>query len=467
MSCGDQLADLNNDPNVSTSAGDGTEVFVAATGFYGGALEAYFNENDALFAQYHAGGVGVSLVQFERYFFQPGSFNTEWTLCYMQALTDFKYVIESENQARSAAADVMSVMIFQSLVDHFGDVPYTEALQGLDGNLSPAYSDDAEIYADLVVRLNQDIATLESTVDEMGAEDLIYGGDISKWIKFANSLKLRILMRQSIVNPSGVSAEVIATVNDGRFINSLDDIARIPFSGGATNNWNPEYARRESGVGQFYCLSQTFLDQLTVLNDPRLDIMYDFPVNSPGTHNGMLQGNANDVVAASADDFSYPSAFSYGESTDVVLMSPWEVMFLRAEADMRFNTADDEVTMFNNAVQSHFDYVGAGDASSYLTNSANYSASASTQAKTRLIAIQKWISLSGYQEAEGWIETRRFDSPGNKLFTDGIFRRPTRSVFGEGQFPTTYLYPQTELSFNTNNVPPRADAVSDKVFWDN
>lgn len=474
VSCGDDLADLNVDTNKSTSAGSGEELFTAATGYYGIALDAYFNENDALLAQYWAGGPGVALIDIERYFIEPGDFNTEWSFSYLQALSDLRYVQENGNEALSSVANIESVHIYQNLVDHFGDIPYFAALSGdpaAGGNLSPAYDDAELIYQDLVSRLDTAIMVLSSTNDEVGSEDLIYGGDLDKWIAFGNSLKLRLLMRQSI---TGDQAEIGQKVRDlvanGTFIEDSVGIARIPFGGATGSNFNPQYARRESGIGQFYVASKTTVDALEELNDPRLDVLYDEAVNT-NTIVGLEQGNVGDIVAPSADDYSFPSSVAYGESNDVILMSHWEVFFLRAEADVRFGTVDDEEAMFNEAVKAHFSYVGLTDseADTYLTIDVTYDAAASVEAKSNLIGIQKWISMNGLQEGEGWIESRRFDLSGSNIFTNttnGIFSTPTRSTLAEGVFPSIYLYPQTELSFNAENVPS-GRTVTEKVFWDN
>ncbi|MCB0504853.1 MAG: SusD/RagB family nutrient-binding outer membrane lipoprotein [Cyclobacteriaceae bacterium] len=467
VSCGDKLADLNVNPNQSSSGGTGEEVFTAATGYYGIALDGYFNEADAVLAQYWAGGPGVALLDIERYFFEAADFNTEWSFSYLRALSDYDYVMQNGNEALAATANIMSVLIYQNLVDHFGNIPYSSAIKGspdAGGNLTPEYDDAKAIYDDLVVRLDDAIGVLSSTTSTVGAEDLIYGGDLDKWIAFANSLKLRILMRQSITDPS-VGPDVIALVNSGSFITSESDMAVIPFGGSAGNNWNPQYARREQGIGQFYIASNATVDLLNSINDPRGLVIYDAAANT-GTLVGVDQGNIQDIGAVQAGDFSYPSSVCYGESNDVILMSHWEVMFLRAEADMRFGTADDETAMFNAAVTAHFDYIGATGAANYLTNDVIYNPAASTDAKSNMIGTQKWISMNGLQESEGWIESRRFDTPsGGNIFTSGYFQTPTRSVFPAGVFPSIRLYPQTELSLNPN--APTGRVITDKVFWDN
>jgi hypothetical protein len=468
-SCDEKLDDINKDPNNSTKA-NASATLTSGIGYYAVAIDAFYNEVDALFAQYVAGGPGVALIDDERYFVQNADYNNEWGLSYNQALTDLKYTINNGNEAQSAAADILSVHIWQILVDHFGDIPYSEALRGTQdqgGILTPAYDGAESIYDNLVERLDASIALLSSTEDAIGAEDVIYGGDIDKWVRFANSLKLKLLMRQSITNPSKVEADVEALIASGSFIEAEDQIALVPFAGATGLNYNPSYARREAGVGQFYVASQTTVDVLEGLTDPRLEVLYD-EAEGPGGIVGMIQGNVDDLISPSRDDFSFPSPVAYAEDNDVILMSNWEVMFLRAEADMRFDTADDELDMYNKAVTAHFSYLDIPGAADYLSEAAAYDPGASDQVKSDQIGVQKWISMNGLQEFEGWIESRRFDTPGSNVFTNvtnGIFYTPTRTTLGQGEYPTIRLYPQTEVSFNPN-TPPGRD-IQDKVFWDN
>lgn len=466
QSCGEDLANINTDPNSSPSANP-KEVLTSGLGFIGADLEALFNEPSALFAQYWAGGPGVALLDHERYFIEPGDFNSEWSLAYNQSLSDLDFVIRNGNDARKGVAMIMTAYIYGTLVDLYGDIPYSEALKGdgLDGVaiLTPKYDDDLGIYKDLVTKIDQALLLL-TTSAELGEEDLVYSGDKSKWTKFGNSLKLKLLVKLGS-GGEAVGADIDALVKSGTFIESISDMATLPFDGGA-NNFNPQYSRRESGVGQFYVASNSYVNQLKELSDPRLGKLFN-PAGD-GTIKGLDQGGINEIISPSKSDFSYPSSVAYAKTNSAIFMSNWEVYFLRAEAAVKYNTQDDARTMFNNAVSANFDYVGASGVSSYLTDNANFTDGSSTDSKLNLIGVQKWISMCGLQETEGWNESRRFDRPGNNIFTSsttGIFSTPPRSILGAGVFPTIRLYPQSEVSFNAANTPARV--ITDKVFWDN
>lgn len=145
-------------------------------------------------------------------------------------------------------------------------------------------------------------------------------------------------------------------------------------------------------------------------------------------------------------------------------MSPWEVWFLRAEAAARYSTSDDAGTAFSTAIELNFGYMGVADAASYIST-LNFAGATTLDAKLDMIGIQKWISLNGTQEDEGWIESRRFDRPASRIFTDGIFQTPPASVLPSGTFPSSWLYPESERSFNPNALPQRS--ITDAIFWDN
>jgi hypothetical protein len=463
LSCDESLTDINKDPNGSTTANP-SATFVSGSAYYGIAIDAYVNELDGLFAQYIAGGPGVALIDDERYFVQNTDYNTEWATMYNQALSDLKFTIDNGNEAQAAMANILSCHIWQVLVDHYGSIPYSQALKGTEGILLPEYDDPKEIYDDLITRTQEAAAVLAETPDVLGDEDIFFGGSTEQWIKFANSLQLKLLMRQSVTNGDEVKPKVIALIAEGNFLEAEADIVAIPFAGAAGLNYNPSFARREAGVGQFYVASQTLVDVMSQLEDPRLEILFDKAVKT-GTIVGLKQGNIEDVVSPSKDDYSFPSDVAYAADNDVILMSNWEVYFLRAEAALRFTTGENEKQMFDAAVAAHFAYVGADDVATYLEENANYDAGAATTTKLNMIAVQKWISLVGLEEFEGWTESRRFDTPDNHIFYNDIFVTPTRSTLGAGVFPTLRLYPQTETSYNPN--APKTQKITDKVFWDN
>jgi len=470
FSCSDSLEEVNVDPNTFPSAGD-PQVLSAAIGFMGYIVESDLNFSESfLWSQYYTWGIGVSIGNEERYVSAGGDFNGYWQRAYANALVDLNSITKnSSSAAYKGIANVLKAHLFQGLVDHFGDIPYTEALSGAieDGSILTPNADSAEtvIYPGLVTLLDEALVDLNRAESGLvGTDDFIYKGDISKWIKFANSLKLRILMRTSESSPQG--AAIQALVSNGTFIETVDDMPFIPFSG-KTGDQNPMFARAENGVGMFYFASNASLNLLDSLDDPRDEVFYTKATTgtSAGSLRGIDQGTIdNEPFTAPDSNYSLASEYAYSATKPAILMSPWEVWFLRAEADARYGTNDDAETAFTTAIQLNFGYMELDGADDYI-DTLDYDMATNLDDQIDLIAIQKWISLNGTQEDEGWIETRRFDRPASRLFTNGIFQSPPDSVLPAGTYPSTWLYPETERSLNPNALPQRQ--ITDAIFWDN
>ena len=271
-------------------------------------------------------------------------------------------------------------------------------------------------------------------------------------------------MRTSETNPQGAAIQTL--INSGTFIETVADMPFIPFSG-ATGDQNPMFARAENGVGMFYFASNASLNLLESLDDPRAEVLYTKATTGTfaGSLHGIDQGTIdNEPFTAPDSDYSLASEYSYSSTKPVILMSPWEVWFLRAEADARYSTSDDAGTAFSTAIDLNFGYMEVGDASSYV-GTLNFTGATTLDDQLDMIGIQKWISLNGTQEDEGWIESRRFDRPASRLFTDGIFQTPPLSVLTSGTYPSSWLYPDSERSFNPNALPQKN--ITDAIFWDN
>lgn len=466
ISC-DNLSDINIDPNNSTTARP-KEVLTSVQVYTAYVLDAQFNDLAILWGQYWSWGAGVAISDYCRFIQNPKFGNVAWERSYSDALADIKFLKTSGEKGYSGIAKVLEAFIYQYLVDHFGDIPYSAAIKGAisDGSvLAPTYDDDAVIYPQLASSLDDAILELTAAAADplvsIGSEDLMYGGDLNSWIKFANSLKLRILMRMSDV--VDVSSQVQSTIAFGMFIETPDDIAEIPFSGDAGSE-SPMYALEESSLGLFYKAASTVTDVMDATNDPRKFIMYDEAENFPGEIKAAAQNQLPSEFTSISADWSSPSAITYGASVPTIFMSNWETWFLRAEAALKYNTGEDASSAFSTAISDNFAYVGAPDADIF-SQGLGFDA-ASTSEKINLIGVQKWISMNGLQEAEGWIEARRFDTPENPIFTgpSGIFQTPLQTALGDREFPVRWLYPESEQSLNPN-APPQS-TLTTKVFWD-
>jgi hypothetical protein len=398
----------------------------------------------------------------------------------LQSIIDYE---GEDYDNHKAIARVMKSFYFQYLVDLYGDVPYTEALQ--KGTiLTPAYDDDMAIYRDLIVQLDMAIATLKAEEGDatVGAEDIVFQGDLSQWVKFANTLKLRILLRQSeLAETDGETQSYLNTQFANLEQNFLTENATInPGYSDAEGKQNPFYAaygfdsegnaagRRTFDVAAEYAANflkgdATENGVTTGVYDPRVERLYEV-LDSAGEVVGIQQGA---TATTAPDDLSYlgPGLIVSSEQ-DGYLITAAESFFLQSEAAFRGYTAGDAKTLFQDGIVASFELLGVPDAAAtamtYISgsNSQNLIGWDGSANKIEAIMTQKWIALNGINGIEAFIEYNRTGYPDF----------PLPIIAEESQRPFRLLYPASEYSNNSANVALQNQAISDAfntpIFWD-
>jgi hypothetical protein len=380
----------------------------------------------------------------------------------------------SKSAHQKGACQVMMVYNYQLLVDCYGNIPFSEALKALPtdgGIISPKFDSASTVYNGLMSMINDAITNINSLDDQVGlqgSQDPIYGGDMDKWLRFANTLKLKLMVRQFETN-----AAILQNARDfidggAAFIDNNSQNAQIAFAGGGTTNQNPLYASLDySDRKDNYCASSTSITQLTANGDLRIKKFYTSPSGG-----GPYAGTINGTGGGSASAVSYPGASVFSTSAPVIFISAYESKFLRAEVIARTGGGDDE-TLFNDGVNASFAYLGIpSSAVSYLL--AHPYNSTDVESKIKSIAYEKWVAMNGIQPTEAWIESRRYDTPTRVIFKHsgigGIFVEPSSNTLTlNDRFPVIFTYSATELSNNKNAPLQRLD-LSDplyKIFWDN
>lgn len=365
-----------------------------------------------------------------------------------------------------AIAKVMKAYHFQILVDLYGDVPYFEALQRKD-NATPVYDDAASIYADLIVQLDSAITLINDADDlaEMpGDDDCIYGGDMDEWIKFANTVKLRVLVREAGV--TNVQAAIDAIVAEGSgFI--TEDVLINPGYAVDTDRQNPLWNDLGWDVGgsqtlssQATCATQWALDLLTGLSDGRISFIYEEPATGHlGVVQGLLDYDTPVVDAYTEEKVSNigPGILKAG-TMGANIFSLAEAHLLQSQAALAGLTADDPKVHFENGVQASFSYLGAGDATGYLNNGVALSDWDNTAAADQLEAIitQKWIAVNGITGEQAWFDYNKHGFPSGC---------PLSLQASTPDRPVRLMYTADELSANGDNVPTQPDAFTAKIFW--
>ena len=348
-----------------------------------------------------------------------------------------------------AAIEVMEVYTWSVLVDLFGDVPYTQALDF--NTVQPTYDDDATIYNDLTVRLDKAVGMFVADAAGFGSADLIYGGATAGWIKFANSLKLR--MGMTMADADAAKAATMVQQAAANVFTSNADNADVTFLS-STPNASPLWEDLVQSNRQDFRAANTFIDPLNALNDPRRDNFFK-PLEG-GIFKGAIYGAVNPVAGSSA-----PGTLLEDPTFPGVLLSYTEVEFLLAEAAERgFAVTGTAEAHYNAGVTASILQWGgtAAEATAYLAQPTVAYATAAGTFKQK-IGVQKWIALYN-QPVEGWKEWRRLDAP-----------NLVKPVDARSEIPLRLTYPVVEQNLNKANYTAAAsaiggDVVTAKIFWD-
>ncbi len=385
---------------------------------------------------------------------------TFWTRLYRDVLANLREAkrlipantttSEEVQKNQTAIADIMEVYTFSVLVNTFGDVPYTEALDA--NNLFPKYDDAKTIYEDLLKRLDADIAALNPAAASFSATaDIVYGGNVAKWIKFANSLKLKLAM--TIADVDAAKAKTAVEQASPNAFTSAADNAEIKYFA-TTPNTNPIWSDLIQSKRQDFVAAEALINRLNTLTDPRLAIY--FKPNDNGAYVGGRVGANNTYTL-----FAKPGTKLELPDLPALLLSYDEIEFYRAEAVERgFNVGGTAAEHYNNAIRASILYWGGteGQVNTYLAQPAVAYATAAGDWKQK-IGTQKWIALYN-RTVDAWTEMRRLDQP--KLDP------PAAAKSG---FPNRLTYPTNEQTLNGTSYTGAAskiggDKVESKIFWD-
>ncbi len=494
--CKKDFLDINKDPNNLTGTISPSLVFTNALSR---TVANMVEQNEQ--GSYFAG----QWTQSSSYIYQQNRFAYKFTnsdFNYFDPiydnLEDYEYVINNADGTNQpffkGPAKVMKAMLFQNLVDLYGNVPYSEALKGLSF-LAPKFDDQKAIYEALIPLLDSAIIDLKANpfTGSFGAADIsragsLGGGNTTKWIKFANSLKLRILIRQSRIpgRSAYITPQIQKILTEGTgFLDAGQDFAINPGYIASDGKQNPLYDRfgySASGavraLARFPRPTQYLFDVLIARNDTfRLKrLAYAIGgenTSSPGksklpeivaNYKGVPFGASSSFTAPSTS-YIGPSVFVKGEfNRPLYLMLAAESQLLLAEAAFLFPTltfAKTAQQYYEQGVRESFRLVGATDAQATLLLMSGKAEADWTASPDKLKAIwlQKWLSLTNFLGLEAWSEVRRTNYPPIPLSLGApVGSKPAIRLF----------YPNTELGSNGANVLANGtiDILTSCIFWD-
>ncbi len=353
-----------------------------------------------------------------------------------------------------AIIEILKVYAFSNLVETYGDVPYSEALD-ID-NLLPKYDDGLTVYKDLITRLNSAIGSLNTGVGSFSSDnDLIYAGDVASWKKFANTLKLRMGITLSDVEPGLSQSTVESAVTSGVFTSNADN-AGYAYSSAAPNN-NPVNNNLVLSGRNDYVAGQTIVDIMNGLDDPRRETYF---TTVDGEYIGGPIG-AQTVYS----DYSHVADPIKEATFPGVLLSYVEAEFLMSEAAARgYSVGGDAESHYVAGITASFDYWGATGLEDYLAMpSVDYTSalgtSESSPAWKQVVGTQSWIALYNRSFAP-YLSVRRLDYP-----------ELVEPIMAETGFPNRYFYPVGEQTLNGTNYDAAASAIGgdtaeNQLFWD-
>ena len=357
---------------------------------------------------------------------------------------------------------ILKAFFTAGLTDLFGDVPYSEAFNGVDGTVTPKYDLQEDIYmaeGGILDNLDKGIAAIEAYDDVIALEgDILFNGDLDAWVTFANSIKIKQLIR--ISNKVDVSAALQTVFTEGNYFTENSQNAIFNFTNSDPNSFRLAQLR----IGDFnnFVLSQTMEDILEGLNDTRISEFFRPTANT--TEDG-FEGLINGIDASStsielANLSLAGTAFREDTSTlDANFLTAWETYFNLAEAAERGLISADARTLYETGVTLAFEYWQTPLPEEYLAGSAAYDAAGTTPLQQ--IATQKWIAqiINSY---EGWIEWRRTGFP---AFL------PVQASLNNSLIPVRMPYPSEEEALNAENYAEAAAATNGNdinvpVWWD-
>lgn len=439
--CSDGLTDVNNDPNAPTAV---PAEFLLPSAIQAGVDNAFsageMLQHSAIWAQQFA---QIQYPDEEQGNVRASRMDAYWDGYYQGPLNDIQSVINigiEENHVNAEGVGrIWKSWLFSMVTDLWGDVPYSQALQGME-NTTPTYDSQSDIYAGLLADLEAGAGLLNAGAQDFGSGDILYANDFAKWKKFANSLRMRLAMRMSGVNPSGAQSAFVAAYNAGGFTSNADNAffywSGAPYENPFYENWT---GRDDNSI------SRTMVQILKDLDDPRL-ALYAEPAASDGEYRGHENGVDDLPQGQSLADISRIGDFwrANGAATPTAIMTYSEVLFLQAEAAARGWISGDPEALYLAAIEANMNqYDGEGVGPSDAEIAAYLANPDIAYGGLDDIHLQKWISLymNGH---EAWANVRR----------TGVPARPVGAglLAQLGSIPVRFSYPADEQSLNAANL---------------
>lgn len=446
-SCSDFDEDININPNLPNQA-SGTQLIANAQLYLPGLASSPKGE---FMAQYLAETqyVGTSLYPQE---------STSFYGYYQGPLANLQTVLDSEDLSGSdgpianqiAVAKILRAYFYWNLTDRWGDIPYSDALMGSE-NFTPKYDTQEFIYNDL-------FSELKEANDMMVAgsinNDIVYNGDMAKWKKLGNTIRLFMALRLSEVDENTAREEFNAALEAGVITSNNDNLVFQHLAD--ANNQNYWYSQVVASNREWWALTENLVEEMKPVNDPRLEV-YGDPARATGEYIGLKFGEEENI---GTEDYSLLGSQIFAQDAPVYLVTYAQVLFAKAEAAARnWTTEGDAATYYEEAVEASMEqWTGSSDGVDEFLSQPEIAFDPDNAIEK--ISNQRWVHLYmfGY---EAWSEWRRTGFPNDLVEPNGA------------AVPNRLSYPDNEAFNNEANYNEAVqrqfggeDSIYGKVWWD-
>ena len=386
-----------------------------ATSIYDhGETDSYFTQQVATLSGYH--------YEKDRWDYLKAHRIPQWRRHYHNISINAKHVVQSAERENSTnykgVANIIYALSTLTTTDMFGDMPFTEAL---DGNPAPKYDDQQFIYSEIVKILDDAIATLENTDLNTSRkltseEDIVYNGDITKWIKFAHAIKARALLHLT-PNVNQNYSEVIAEAKkaldgwqDAVFNYALGDGSSLQI-----NQWGPSKSRPDwdyranildkSAPSHFMLIEALKYDEENkVVNDPRQPLL--MKPNDKGDYLYVYPAEGKSATLSETDFPDLYNSYVTGDLSPMLFFTEEELHFILAEAYFQSGDLNNAFTSFTDGIKANMKRAGVSDDDINSFMNGSTVPHNSSEITLSDIMMQKYVAL--WLQGEIWVDMRRY-----------------------------------------------------------
>lgn len=471
--CEEDITEINNSPNNLPTADNRLLLpsgIMWSAAKIGGDLELF----GSLWSQHYTQNNNSSQYRsIDQYNVTSADYNGIWTNLWAGGLKDLKVVqqqaTDTEQWQYYVAAEVMSAFDYHVLNDFYGAIPIQEGLS-LEITETPTFIENKEANTIIIGMLDDAISkqAQATALSSLGTVDYVFQGNIANWVKFAKSLKLKILMRDFAANQAAIQA--LITEND--LLNTID--AKVAVFTDAENKSNPLYEQNNRKLNTSINLraSNTLFKYLQANDDPRIPIFFEPTSANASVYSGLEQG---DYLVAPNIPNANTSGARLSATDPVYFITAAEVSFLKAEFFVRKTSPDlmAAKASYDDAVLKAFTRWGLS-ATPFLAEGGNYAFNTAGTQEQMLeqIITQKWVAAVRAQAWDAFLDQNRTGyprvSPAGTTTTSasyvlGQYTISPTSVLAAGQIPRRLPYPKISRDYNANTPAP--EAIATKMWW--